>query len=225
MNYTLSGLFRLTTLLMYTYHRLTVPFSLFASCNYHPMHLLHHTISLSHIPIIAHLLITTSVVLWALQIEKAVKALKGDADAEDKDKDDKDKDNDNDKDNNKGTGSAQWWQVLNYPVWEYSTDPLIVITLSLSLPSHCHIAIVIVIQVLNYPVWEHSTDPLIVITLSLSLPSHCHIAIVIVIQVLNYPVWEYSTDPLDWFTEYDDRLKAHLLLVTSWKVHGRVPDR
>ena len=37
-------------------------------------------------------------------------------------------------------------------------------------------------------------------------------------QVLNYPVWEYSTDPLDWFTEYDDRLKSHLLLVTSWKV-------
>ena len=170
---------------MYTYHRLNVPDPCSLTCNYHTMHLLHHTISLSHIPTIAHLLITTSVVLWALQIEKAVKALKGDTDAEDKDKDDKDKDNDNDKDNNKGTGSAQWWQVLNYPVWEYSTDPLIVITLSLS------------------------------------LPSHCHIAIVIVIQVLNYPVWEYSTDPLDWFTEYDDRLKAHLLLVTSWKVRER----
>jgi len=37
-------------------------------------------------------------------------------------------------------------------------------------------------------------------------------------QILNFPVWDYSTDPLDWFTEFDDRLKTNLLLVTSWKV-------
>ena len=69
--------------------------------------------------------------LWVVQIEKAIARMNDEKDKVDKEKD---KGADKDKGTDKSLGLAQWWQVLTYPVREYSTDPLT----DISFPVHHH---------------------------------------------------------------------------------------